>query len=306
MDTATAHVILYGILVFSGISGNIVVLMMIISSAMENHYIPPSDVILMNLCAISLLLSFFRNIWLFIEDLGFSIRLSYNGCKAFMLIWVWLRTVNVWATFCMSFFHFLNIRSQHFKTAQKRKKINNVGLSITIIWAFNLLYAIPAYVYSSHNSDNDTEVLMVMSSSTRPLLGCVWDFPTQKSGIAYAMATLVIHEITPIFLMGVINFNNIAILNHHIRAVRTENMVSQFAAERRATKVILVLVMLFVLCWGSNVFAVNYYNYNRGHSAMPALILANFAASIFIGFSPLILVMGHTKLRNRLKKMFSF
>ncbi|GLD64476.1 uncharacterized protein AKAME5_001602000 [Lates japonicus] len=150
--------------------------------------------------------------------------------------------------------------------------------------------------------------LMLMTSTTRPLMGCVWDFPSNYSGLAYATTSMVIHEVIPIALMVFTNLGSLYTLYTHGRKrslVQDAPVIKRVPAERRAAKVILALIMLFIASWGTNVISVNYFNYNSGSSAQYLLVIARFAYIMFILLSPVVLAVGHRQLRSFIKSLIS-
>lgn len=79
---------------------------------------------------------------------------------------------------------------------------------------------------------------MLVSSTTRPLLGCVWNFPSSYSGLAYATTSMVIHETIPIILMAITNLGSLYTLYTHSRVRSTDApVIKRVPAERRAAKV---------------------------------------------------------------------
>ena len=84
---------------------------------------------------------------------------------------------------------------------------------------------------------------MLVSSTTRPLLGCVWNFPSSYSGLAYATTSMVIHESLPIVLMSFTNLGSLFTLYAHRRSVMLMQknpeapVIKRVPAERRAAKV---------------------------------------------------------------------
>ncbi|XP_078415314.1 olfactory receptor class A-like protein 4 [Cetorhinus maximus] len=297
----TAQLIFYGLLVFLGILGNILVLVTILATTVESHGLAASDIILTNLAAVNLLISIFRNILLFITESGVKILLSLHWCRVFMFLWVWLKSVSVWVTFCLSYFHFLKIK-QHFHLSTKMKEIMYVLAILFAVWLVNFLYAIPAFIYSRTASGNETKILMVISTTMEPFLGCVWKFPTPESGITFAVVSLILHELIPIIFMVSTNLSTVYYLSKHIRAIADEHLHS-VQMERTAAKLIMALVTLFVLCTGTHLLAVSYYNHNGGPSTAFLLTLAKYCATVFIGFSPLLLAAGHSKLRHKVCKV---
>lgn len=81
---------------------------------------------------------------------------------------------------------------------------------------------------------------MLVSSTTRPLLGCVWNFPGSYSGLAYATTSMVIHETLPIVLMAFTNLGSLYTLYSHGRMRSTSHdapIIKRVPVERRAAKV---------------------------------------------------------------------
>lgn len=81
---------------------------------------------------------------------------------------------------------------------------------------------------------------MLVSSTTRPLLGCVWNFPSALSGLAYATTSMIIHETIPIILMALTNLGSLYTLYMHGRVRSSEQnapVIKRVPAERRAAKV---------------------------------------------------------------------
>lgn len=70
-------------------------------------------------------------------------------------------------------------------------------------------------------------------------------------------------------------------------------------------QVILTLIMLFIVSWGTSIISVNYFNYNRGPSAEFLLVIARFANIIVIAMSPAVLAVGHRRLRSFIKSTLS-
>lgn len=85
-----------------------------------------------------------------------------------------------------------------------------------------------------------SQSLMLTSSTTRPLLGCVWKFPSNYSGLSYATASMAIHEVLPIILMVVTNVTSLYTLYTHGKmrsSMQDAAVVKRVPAERRAAKV---------------------------------------------------------------------
>ncbi|KAM8914550.1 olfactory receptor class A-like protein 4 [Spinachia spinachia] len=300
----------YIMLVTLGILGNFTVVGVIGTSIATEHVGGRnSDIIIINMALSNLLVSVMRNIPLVISDIGLELYSTKEWCQVLMGVWVWLRSVNVWSTLFLSAFHLHTLRRVAPTAVMRngpRSLPKTLLLSLTLIWSLNLVYSIPAHIFSTSGDVNSTETLMLVSSTTRPLLGCAWNFPSSYSGLAYATTSMVIHETIPIILMAITNLGSLYTLYTHSKLRSTEAPVKKrVPAERRAAKVILTLIMLFIASWGTSIISVNYFNYNRGSSSEFLLIIARFANIIFIAMSPIVLAFGHRRLRSFIKSTLS-
>uniref|UniRef100_A0A8C1VYD6 G-protein coupled receptors family 1 profile domain-containing protein n=1 Tax=Cyprinus carpio TaxID=7962 RepID=A0A8C1VYD6_CYPCA len=310
MGSSPLYIAVYLFLVMLGNVGNSTVIAVVGQSLLrETGAVRSSDVILVNMAFSNLMVSLARN--------SLLVFLNKNWCRFMMGVWVWLRSANVWSTFFLSVFHFQTLRrvappitNVHGHPGPPRSLI----FGLCLIWSLNLIYSIPAFVFSKNGDENSTETLMLVSSTTRPLLGCIWDFPSVYSGLAFATSSMLIHECLPICLMSVTNLGSLLTLYAHGQTRRAANksqdapVITRIPAERRAAKVILALNILFILSWGGSVISVNYFNYNRKSSSSSMeflLIVARIANITFIALSPVVLAVGHRKLRAFLKSVLS-
>ncbi|XP_045931769.1 olfactory receptor class A-like protein 4 [Micropterus dolomieu] len=314
-EVLTVEAVLFGLLVFSGTLGNILVIHVVFQSAVERQpsVLPPSDTLLVHLSLANLLTSLFRTVPIFVSDLGLDVTLSPWLCRVFMLLWVWWRAVGCWVTLALSVFHCTTLRRQNvaFGPLAQRRERHRVWIVLGLVWGANLAFSLPALAYTTHVTGNVTVKLMVISCTTRPLLGCVWEFPSIEQGAAFASTSLALNEVLPLVLMVYTNVVTLHALAKHIRAVTSGGesggthgeLDKHVSTERKAAHVILALVSLFVVCWVLQVAAVTYYNHNRGQHAEGLLTMAQFSASLFVGFSPIVVALGHGKLRRRIMRM---
>ncbi|KAK7126303.1 hypothetical protein R3I94_017701 [Phoxinus phoxinus] len=313
--SSVLYIAIYVVLVMLGNVGNTAVVGVVGEGLLrDTGVIRSSDVILVNMAFSNLMVSLARNTLLVISDMGVEVFLNKNWCRFMMGIWVWLRSANVWSTFFLSAFHFQTLR----RVAPAATNVHghpgppkSLIFGLCLIWSLNLIYSIPAFIFSKNGDENSTETLMLVSSTTRPLLGCIWDFPSAYSGLAFATSSMVIHESIPIFLMSVTNLGSLLTLYTHGRKRRAANksqdapVVTGIPAERRAAKVIFALNILFISSWGASIISVNYFNYNRGSSTQFLLIVARIANITFIALSPVVLAVGHRRLRAFMKSVLS-
>ncbi|XP_039538463.1 olfactory receptor class A-like protein 4 isoform X2 [Pimephales promelas] len=240
------YIAIYVLLVMLGNAGNATVIGVVGEGLLrDTGAIRSADVILVNMAFSNLMVSLVRNTLLVMSDMGVEVFLNRNWCRFMMGVWVWLRSANVWSTFFLSAFHFQTLRrlapavtNVHGHPGPPKSLI--FGLSL--IWSLNLIYSIPAFIFSKNGDENSTETLMLVSSTTRPLLGCIWDFPSAYSGLVFATSSMVIHESIPIFLMSVTNLGSLFTLYTHGHRRRAANksqdapVISGIPAEQRAAK----------------------------------------------------------------------
>lgn len=292
-----------------------VVPLQVLQSALQaaSRRLAPSDTILAHLSLANLLTSLFRTVPIFVSDLGLDVSLSPGWCRVFMLLWVWWRAVGCWVTLALSVFHCTTLRRHHvaFGPLAQQRERRRVWLVLGLVWGLNLAFSVPALVFSTHVHGNATVELMVISCTTRPLLGCIWEFPSERQGSAFASASLALNEVLPLVLMIFTNLATLHALAKHIRAVTSSGdsggsgseLDKHVSSERKAAHVIMSLVSLFVVCWVLQVAAVTYYNHDGGHHAEGLLTVAHFSASLFVGFSPMVVALGHSKLRRKIASM---
>lgn len=98
-----------------------------------------------------------------------QIFLNKNWCRFMMGIWVWLRSANVWSTFFLSAFHFQTLRRL---APAAVSVLGHPGPSrplifgLCLIWSLNLIYSIPAFIFSKNGDENSTEVSLSIYWST--------------------------------------------------------------------------------------------------------------------------------------------
>ncbi|XP_034023478.1 olfactory receptor class A-like protein 4 [Thalassophryne amazonica] len=294
---------LYIILVLLGIVGNAIIVGVIGQSVIkEGSGGHKSDIIIINIGLSNLLVLLLRNTLLVISDLGLELYSSKEWCQVLMGIWVWLRSVNNWSTLFLSAFHLQTLRRVTPIAQNLHGAPTDILLALGLIWLLTFIYSIPAHVFSTNGNVNSTETLMLVSSTTRPLLGCVWNFPSSFSGLAYAASSMVIHETIPIILMVFTSLSSLYTLYKYGRMQQVA-VIKQVPAERRAAKVILALIMLSVTSWGTSIISVNCFNYNYGSSDEFLLVISRFSNIIFIAMSPLVLAVGHRRLRSFIKSL---
>uniref|UniRef100_A0A3B3HSC6 Olfactory receptor class A related 3, tandem duplicate 1 n=1 Tax=Oryzias latipes TaxID=8090 RepID=A0A3B3HSC6_ORYLA len=309
--------VFYAILVVLGVLGNTTVIVVVGKSVIQDRRVAHnSNIIIINMAASNLMVSVMRNILLVMSDFGIQvckilITCMKTGCHSKQFLST-MKQRDASSPQLFLVFHLQTLRrvAPSVGNLQASRGVpKTLLLNLLSIWILNLLYSIPAHIFSTNGNANSTETLMLISSTTRPLLGCVWNFPSSYSGLAYATTSMVIHETLPIVLMTVTNLSSLYTLHTYGRtrkSVQDAPVVKRVPAEKRAAKVILILVLLFTVSWGTSVISVNYFNYNRGTSSEFLLVIARFAQILFIALSPAVLAVGHRGLRSCIKSSLTY
>uniref|UniRef100_A0A3P9KHN1 G-protein coupled receptors family 1 profile domain-containing protein n=1 Tax=Oryzias latipes TaxID=8090 RepID=A0A3P9KHN1_ORYLA len=132
----------YIILVVLGILCNTNVIVVVGKSVIMDRGVGQnSNIIIINMAVSNLMVSVMRNALLVVSDLG--IEVCFCFCPK-----VCVSSVNVWFTFYLSVFHLQTLRHVAPST---------LLLNLLSIWLLNLLYSIPAHIFSTNGNANSTE-----------------------------------------------------------------------------------------------------------------------------------------------------
>ncbi|XP_029433925.1 olfactory receptor class A-like protein 4 [Rhinatrema bivittatum] len=297
------QLISYGVLISLGILGNSAVFASIALTASSNRALALSDMLLLNIALVNLLLTLARGPLLLVSDAGFALSLSDTDCQLLMYSWVWLRSVSVWLTLCLSLYHFIIIRSSQQGMGRLRRQ-RCLLITVMLVWILNLVYASIAFPYTSSSVENGTQPrLFLLSSTIRPLLSCTWRFPSGFAALLYAAIAVAFHELLPILLMLGANTSSLLTLYKHHRQV-CPSMVnsSRVRSEIKAAKTILLLVLFYFFFWLVHVLAVNYLTrQSSSRVSQDMVVVARFTAAGFTGLYPLCVAVAHSRLRKQTK-----
>uniref|UniRef100_A0A8C4RD38 Olfactory receptor class A related 3 n=1 Tax=Eptatretus burgeri TaxID=7764 RepID=A0A8C4RD38_EPTBU len=297
------QVFLYAILVIGGILGNLGLLFAGLSESLRMHKpndqpqlafaSSPTMLLIMHLALVNLVLSLFRNIPLLLLDAGVSSSVPGHSCKVFMTLWVMLRSANVWGTLFLSLHQTLTIGRG--STRGQKISLSMARTIISSFWGINFLTSLPAGMYSSAGKENEVEEMMLVGSTTRPLLGCVWQFPHPLGSLAYAMITMVAHEIFPIIMMMGTNSRSLYLLRRqHSQVCDLSHFVCNWHC------------LLFIRM---TVTTVEYDKFDFSPNSTMAnalLVIARFSASIFLLGCPIVLFAGNRELRAAATSFMAF
>uniref|UniRef100_A0AAZ3R6V3 G-protein coupled receptors family 1 profile domain-containing protein n=1 Tax=Oncorhynchus tshawytscha TaxID=74940 RepID=A0AAZ3R6V3_ONCTS len=144
-------------------------------------------------------------------------------------------------------------------------------------------------------------------------LPCLVSSPhhTRPAGLFVELPSSYAGLTVPIMLMAINNLASLYTLYAHSRTRYPTHMtmdapaLKRVPSKRRAAKVIPALIMLFNGSWGASLIAINYFNYNQGLSAEILLVTARFAYTIFNAISPIVLAVGHRRLRAVIKSILT-
>uniref|UniRef100_A0A8C7TKL2 Uncharacterized protein n=1 Tax=Oncorhynchus mykiss TaxID=8022 RepID=A0A8C7TKL2_ONCMY len=150
--------------------------------------------------------------------------------------------------------------------AQQRER-KRVWVGPELVYGVNLAFSLLVLVNTTQVHGNTMVELMVISYTTRPLLGCVWDFPSEEHGSAFASSFLALNKVAPLVLIG------------HQPGYTGQARRARQGEECRES---------WAVMW-----SVNARNHNGGNHAEGLLTVSHFSTSLFVGFSPMVVALGN-------------
>ncbi|XP_020670461.3 olfactory receptor class A-like protein 1 [Pogona vitticeps] len=282
---------------FVGLIGNLIVLFAFISNAIRHKVVEPLDRIIINMALVNFLLCCYRAIP------GLLLSSSTNvfnelGCRILLYTYHTLRLISIWSVENLSFLHLIKIRRPNQPWAKfiDRHQGQYVNSILVACWIFTILLHIPYLTYDSAAvRTNKTIVLLAIST-------CLTY--TESSSIRYSTYVSIGLDLVLITLVVVLNGFIIDLLCKHSRkveAVSSAMGTSWNNHTAQATKILLSLLCIYVICWISNDMVwiatiSGYIKSNFEHSLLSALY--GILASVYYSASSYVIVFGYQKVRE--------
>lgn len=284
---------------FIGMVGNLTVLFAFGSNAIRQKSLPPLDRIIVNMALVNLLLCcykaipgllFFRNMKVFSE----------LGCRLLLYTYHTLRLISIWSVVNLSFLHLIKIRRPNHRWSKfiHRHQGQYVNTTLAGCWICSILLQVPYLLYEkTAHRGNKTIAFLATSTCLKSTESFAMRFTT------YASVSLDLVFVT---LVIVLNGFIIDLLWKHRRKVKAASMVTDSGWNKhtaQATKVLLSLLSIYVVCWISNdmvwIAIVSGYIRNNFESSILSA-LYSILSSIYYSASSYVVVFGYRKIREYL------
>ncbi|OCT99052.1 vomeronasal type-1 receptor 90 [Xenopus laevis] len=289
---------------FSAIFGsvaNLILLLALISNAVKNKVFQPLDRIIVNMALVNLLLCCYTEIpglLVFFHTKVFG----DVGCRILLYLYHTLRLVSLWSVANLSFLHLIKIRrpSHRWLKFIHRHQGKYVNWSLCGCWVVSITFHIP-YLLSgdSVRVQNQSNVLFTSTN-------CIG--PSESYLLKLLTYITVSVDITMIFLVILLNGFTIDLLCRHRRQVRDTMTLTHGwnKCTAQATKVLLSLLSLYVICWLSSDLvwvAMASGLIRNGYENKILSSLYGILSSIYYSVSSWVMVFGYRRVRDYLAKV---
>ncbi|XP_053109131.1 vomeronasal type-1 receptor 2 [Hemicordylus capensis] len=284
---------------FIGTIGNLIVLFAFISNAIRHKLVQPLDRIIINMA----LVNFFLCCYKFISGLlTFSRTKVFGelGCRILLYTYHTLRMISIWSVENLSFLHLIKIRRPNHRWSKfiYRHQGPYVNGTLAGCWIFSILLQLPYLQYEKTvDRRNTTIAFLAPSTCLRFTESFVMRFTT------YASVSL---DLVLIILVVVLNGFIIDLLCKHRMKVKDVSSITNSNWNNhtaQATKVLLSLLSIYVVCWISNdmvwiAIISGYFESNFENGVLNAFY--GMLSSIYYSASSYVMVFGYRKVREYL------
>ncbi|XP_043828114.1 vomeronasal type-1 receptor 4-like [Dromiciops gliroides] len=245
--------VFYTLQIITGIVGNLLLLYLYVSNLFTSQRIRSIDVIFINLSFSHILIILFKGVIFGIQICIQTVFMGETKCKIILYLQRVSRSLCLCTTCLLSIYQAITISSGRPLWAELKAKAQKyIVPSCAFIWVLSLLIDVdvPWYVNGPRNSTNRTLLENVGH--------CSLDRP------AMAASKLVIrkalYDAVFVGIMAITSCYMVIILYRHhwqVQHIHTTNLNSNSSLEIRATKVILLLMILFICFYSlSSIFIV--------------------------------------------------
>ncbi|XP_038256478.1 vomeronasal type-1 receptor A14-like [Dermochelys coriacea] len=242
-----AYILIY-LAAFIGMIGNLIVVFAFVSNAVRHRALLPLDRIIVNMALVNLLLCCYQ----VIPGLIFFVSAKAFGklsCRILLYTYHTLRLISIWSVENLSFLHLIKIRRPNHRWSKfiYRHQGQYVNSVLVGCWIFTIVFHIPYLQHDgmAEKKINKTIEYLAITTCLSYTGTFIMKFTT------YASVSL---DLIFIVLVIVLNGFTIDLLCKHRRKVRatwtTNSSWNKHTAQ--ATKILLSLLSIYVVCWISN------------------------------------------------------
>ncbi|XP_062992139.1 vomeronasal type-1 receptor 92 [Elgaria multicarinata webbii] len=287
------------LLSFVGLIGNLTVLFAFISNAIRHKVLQPLDRIIVNMALVNFFLCCYKTIPGLLT-LSINKVFSELGCRILLYTYHTLRLISIWSVENLSFLHLIKIRRPNHRWSKfiYRHQGQYVNGTLAGCWVCSILLQIPYMQYEKTvGKSNNTIAFLAISTCLRYTGSFIIMFTTYVS---------VCLDFVFIILVIVLNGFIIDLLYKHSRKVKATTSIASSGWNKhtaQATKVLLSLLSIYVVCWISNDVAwiavvSGYIKSNFENDVLYALY--GILSSIYYSASSYVVLFGYRKVREYL------
>nr|XP_014437093.1 vomeronasal type-1 receptor A14-like [Pelodiscus sinensis] len=278
--------------------GNLVVVFAFLSNAVRHRALLPLDRIIVNMALVNLLLCCYQVIpgLIFFANAQLFGKLS---CRILLYTYHTLRLISIWSVENLSFLHLIKIRRPNNRWSKfiDRHQGQYVNSVLAGCWIFTIIFHIP-YLQQDRTADKTNQTIEYLAITT-----CL--SYTGTFIMKFTTYTSVSLDLIVIVLVIVLNVFTIDLLCKHRRKVRTAWTTHSSWNKHtvQATKILLSLLSIYVICWISNdmvwiAIISGLIESNFENSILNSLY--GILSSVYYSASSYIVVFGYKKVREYL------
>ncbi|XP_040276527.1 vomeronasal type-1 receptor 96-like [Bufo bufo] len=274
-----------------GTIANLVLIFAFVSNAFKNKVFQPLDKIIVNMAVVNLLLCFYK------EIPGLLILFNAKvfgpaGCRFLLYFYHTLRLISIWSVENLSFLHLIKIRRPGHSWSKfiHRHQAQYVNWSLAGCWVISITFHTPYLLYPE-------------SLDFRNKTNCIG--PSQSELLKVLTYATVSVDFLLIILVVLLNWFIIDLICRHRRQVRDTMTIRQGWNKHtaQATKILLSLLLLYVICWISSdvawIAVVSGLMQDDYESDMLSAIYG-VLSSIYYSVSSCIMVFGYRQVKDYL------
>ncbi|KAJ6658567.1 hypothetical protein lerEdw1_019955 [Lerista edwardsae] len=284
---------------FLGMVGNLTVLFAFCSNAIRQKTLLPLDRIIVNMALVNFLLCCYKTIP---GLLHFRSMKVFNnvGCRILLCTYHTLRLISIWSVVNLSFLHLIKIRRPNHRWSKfiHRHQGQYVNTTLAGCWIFSILLQVPYLLYEKTKPRENSTIAFLATST------CLES--TETFAMRFTTYASVSLDLVFVTLVIVLNGFIIDLLWKHRRKVKAASMVTSNGWNKhtaQATKLLLSLLTIYVVCWISNdmVWIAIMSGYIRSDFESSILsALYGMLSSIYYSASSYVVVFGYRKVREYL------
>ncbi|XP_074848189.1 olfactory receptor class A-like protein 4 [Carettochelys insculpta] len=281
--------------------GNLIVVLAFLSNALRHRALLPLDRIIMNMALVNLLLCCYQVVpgLIFLANAKLFGKLS---CRILLYTYHTLRLISIWSVENLSFLHLIKIRRPNHRWSKfiDRHEGQYVNSVLAGCWIFTIVFHIP-YLQQDRTAEKSNRTIDYLAITT-----CL--SYTDTFIMKFTTYTSVSLDLIFIILVIVLNGFTIDLLCKHRRKVRTTWTTASSWNKHtvQATKVLLSLLSIYVVCWISNDMvwiAIISGLIKRNFENSTLNNLSGILSCIYYSSSSYIVMFGYRKVREYLAEV---